>query len=210
MNNHDGQGSAGRCNATRRRGILFVISAPSGAGKTTLCAEAMKIFPEINLSVSCTTRNKRRGEIDGKDYHFINRDDFRKMIEAGAFAEWAEVHGELYGTTVETLKTAEAEGKDLILDIDWQGAKQIKESLKRGVYIFILPPSLAELKKRLEERGKDTQEVIARRLNNAREEIEHAPLYDYNIINDDLDESVLSLKSIIVAERCRPGVQVKH
>ncbi len=190
---------------TKRKGILFVISAPSGAGKTTLCAEAMKIFPDIRMSVSCTTRKMRQGEIEGVDYNFINHDQFKNMIKKGAFAEWAEVHGEMYGTSVETIRKAEAEGIDLILDIDWQGAKQIRESLNTGVYIFILPPNIAELEKRLKGRGKDTEEVIKRRLNNAKKEIEHAHSYDYNIINDNLKESVTCLKSIIIAERCRPA-----
>lgn len=188
----------------KRRGILFVISAPSGAGKTTLCGELMKIFPDIRMSVSCTTRSMRQGEVDGKDYHFISRNRFKEMIKEGAFAEWADVHGELYGTSIETIRKSAEEGTDLILDIDWQGAEQIRKSLKTGVYIFILPPSIAELEKRLKGRGKDTEQVIKRRLDNAKMEIEHAPSYDYNIINDNLKESVTCLKSIIIAERCRP------
>ena len=189
----------------KRRGILFVISAPSGAGKTTLCAEVMKTFPDMRMSVSCTTRKMRQGEKDGIDYHFINHDQFKEMIKKGAFAEWAEVHGELYGTSVETIRKAEEEGIDLILDIDWQGAKQIKGSLNTGVYIFILPPNIDELEKRLKDRGQDTEEVIKKRLNNAKEEIAHAPSYDYNITNDKLRESVSSLEEIIKAERCRPA-----
>ena len=192
---------------TKRKGILFVISAPSGAGKTTLCAEVMKIFPDIRMSVSCTTRKMRQGERDGVDYHFINHDQFKDMIKKGAFAEWAEVHGELYGTSVETIRKAEEEGIDLILDIDWQGAKQIKGSLNTGVYIFILPPDINELEKRLKDRGKDSEETIKKRLNNAKEEIAHAPSYDYNIINDKLKESVSSLEAIIKDERCPPAKQ---
>lgn len=192
---------------TKRKGILFVISAPSGAGKTTLCAEVMKTFPDIMMSVSCTTRKMRQGERDGVDYHFINHDQFKDMIKKDAFAEWAEVHGELYGTSVETIRQAEEEGIDLILDIDWQGAKQIKGSLNTGVYIFILPPDINELEKRLKDRGKDSEETIKKRLKNAKEEISHAPSYDYNIINDKLKEAVSSLEAIIKDERCHPAKQ---
>lgn len=187
----------------KRKGILFVISAPSGAGKTTLCKEIMKLFPEIELSVSCTTRPKRRGEVDGRDYHFIDKDRFREMIDEGAFAEWAEVHGELYGTTVDTLNAAEGKGIDLILDIDWQGAKEIKKKLDRGVYIFILPPSMKELEKRLRSRGQDSKEVVNKRLENAKAEVEQAVWYDHSIVNDNLEEAVKCLESIIIAERRR-------
>ncbi len=188
---------------SRRRGILFVISAPSGAGKTTLCRELMKAFPDLNLSVSYTTREKRRGEVDGRDYRFIDRKSFQKMIDEGQFAEWAEVHGELYGTSIKSIREAEREGRDLILDIDWQGAKQIKERIGKGVYIFILPPSMEELERRLRSRGKDSDEVIERRLKNAEEELRHAEWYDYNVMNDDLDEALSCLKAIVIAERCR-------
>ena len=191
-------------NEIKRKGVFFVLSAPSGAGKTTLCTEIMNIFPEIKLSISYTTRNKREGEINGQDYHFVDKDKFNEMIKENSFAEWAEVHGYFYGTSIETITQAEETGKDLILDIDWQGAKQIKQSLDTGIYIFILPPSLQELEKRLRKRGKDSEEVIKKRLSNAKEEIEQAPCYDYNITNDNLEESISCLKSIIIAERCRP------
>lgn len=190
-----------------KKGAFFVLSAPSGAGKTTLCTEIMKLFPEIKLSVSYTTRKKREGEINGRDYHFIDKDEFDTMIKKESFAEWAGVHGQLYGTTIETIIKAEETGNDLILDIDWQGAKQIKKSIDTGIYIFILPPTLLELEKRLRKRGQDSEEVIKKRLNNAKKEIEHAPSYDYNITNDNLDESISCLKSIIIAERCRPEKQ---
>ena len=185
----------------KRKGILFVISAPSGAGKTTLCKEVMTAFPDIKFSISCTTRDKRVGEEDGKDYHFIDEDRFKVMIDKGAFAEWAQVHGKHYGTKVDDISRAAEEGRDLILDIDWQGAKQIKEKIDGGVYIFILPPSIETLEKRLRDRGKDSEEIIKKRLNNAKEEISHSSWYDYKITNDDLAEATKAMKSIILEER---------
>lgn len=187
----------------KRKGILFVISAPSGAGKTTLCREVMNAFPDIKFSISCTTRDKREGEVDGRDYHFINEENFRKMITEGAFAEWAEVHGKLYGTKVEDINKAVEAGNDIILDIDWQGARQIKERMGKGVYVFILPPSIEELENRLRGRGKDSEETIRKRIKNAKEEISHSSWYDYNITNDNLSIASNTLKSIIMAERCR-------
>ena len=184
-------------------GIIFIISAPSGAGKTTLCKDLMLEFPDIKFSISCTTRRMRPGEIDGRDYHFISKDQFKKIADEGGFAEWAEVHGELYGTTVSELKKGAKEGFDLILDIDWQGARQIKEKLSDAVYIFIHPPSLDELENRLRKRGKDSDETIKKRLKNAKEEISHSEWYDHNITNDELTEAMALLKSIVKTERCR-------
>lgn len=186
-----------------KKGIIFIISAPSGAGKTTLCKDLMLEFPDIKFSISCTTRKMRPGEIDGRDYHFISKDQFKKIADEGGFAEWAEVHGELYGTTVSELKKGAKEGFDLILDIDWQGAKQIKEKLSDAVYIFIHPPSLDELENRLRKRGKDSDETIKKRLKNAKEEISHSNWYDHNITNDELTEAMDRLKSIVKTERCR-------
>lgn len=193
----------------KRKGILFVISAPSGAGKTTLCKEVMNTFPDLKFSISCTTRDKRAGEVNGKDYHFTDEEKFRQMISDGAFAEWAEVHGKLYGTKLEDIKRSTEKGEDIILDIDWQGAKQIKEKITGGVYIFILPPDIEELEKRLKQRGKDSEEVIRKRINNAKEEISHSFWYDYNITNDNLHVAANALKSIVVAERCRTSLHVK-
>ena len=184
-----------------RKGIIFIISAPSGAGKTTLCKDLMLEFPDIKFSISCTTRKMRPGEIDGRDYHFTSKDQFKKIADEGGFAEWAEVHGELYGTTVKELKKAGEEGFDLILDIDWQGARQIKDKLRDGVYIFIHPPSLEELENRLRKRGKDSDETIKKRLRNAKEEMSHSGWYDHNITNDDLTEAMARLKSIVKKER---------
>lgn len=186
-----------------KKGIIFIISAPSGAGKTTLCKDLMLSFPDIKFSISCTTRRMRPGETDGRDYHFISKDQFKKIATEGGFAEWAEVHGELYGTTISELEKAGKEGFDLILDIDWQGASQIKEKLSDGVYIFIHPPSLEELENRLRKRGKDSDETIKRRLRNAKEEMSHSDWYDHNITNDKLTEAMARLKSIVETERYR-------
>ncbi len=187
----------------RRKGILFVISAPSGAGKTSLCKEIIDIFPDLRQSVSFTTRPPRPGERAGEDYHFISGREFDAMVAAGAFAEWAEVHGNRYGTSLKTLEAAAREGIDLLLDIDCQGAAQIKSNYRGGVFIFVLPPNLVELEKRLRGRNTEAPEVIARRVDNARQEIGEAPWYDYTIINDDFSAAVSELKAILIAERCR-------
>jgi len=188
-----------------RNGILYVISAPSGAGKSTLCRELLDIFSELRHSVSFTTRTPRVGETEGKDYHFVSREEFLRMINAGEFAEWAEVHGNLYGTSLKTLQQSREEGIDLILDIDCQGAAQLKAKQVAGVNIFILPPSYGELRRRLEGRDSDSPEVIAKRLSNAADEIRQAGWYDYIVVNDIFSRAVEDLKSIIIAESHRTG-----
>ncbi len=188
-----------------RKGILYVISAPSGAGKSTLCRELLDIFPELRHSVSFTTRPPRNGEVEGRDYHFVSSEEFHRMIGAGEFAEWAEVHGNLYGTALETLNQSRDDGIDLILDIDCQGAAQLKEKQVIGVHIFILPPSYPELRRRLEGRDSDSSAVIERRLANAADEIRQAGTYDYIVVNDIFSRAVEELKSIIIAERHRAG-----
>jgi len=187
----------------QREGVLFVVSAPSGAGKTSLCRELIDSFPEIRQSVSFTTRAMRAGERDGVDYHFVDLPTFERMIDNNQFAEWAQVHGNLYGTALETLKQAAEQGIDLLLDIDYQGAAQLKKNCRHGVFIFVLPPDLVELERRLRSRGTDADEVIKRRLMVAREEISQAVCYDYLVVNDHLEIAVNKLKSIVVAERCR-------
>jgi len=187
----------------KREGVLYVISAPSGAGKTTLCKEIIDIFPNLRHSVSYTTRPPRTGEVHGRDYFFVGTEDFSRMVEAGEFAEWAEVHGNLYGTSLATLKECRSQGIDLILDIDCQGARQLKGRFEGGVYIFVLPPSIAELRRRLDTRSSDTEEVIERRINNAAGEIKEARWYDYIIVNDRFSEAVEQLKSVLIAEQCR-------
>ena len=186
-----------------REGVLYVISAPSGAGKTSLCKEIIDIFPNLRHSVSYTTRPPRSGEVHGRDYFFVGKDEFSRMVAAGEFAEWAEVHGNCYGTSLATLKECRSQGIDLILDIDCQGARQLKERFEGGVYIFVLPPSFAELRRRLDSRSSDSQEVIERRMNNAGGEIREARWYDYIIVNDLFEEAVEKLKSVLIAEQCR-------
>jgi len=187
----------------QREGVLFVISAPSGAGKTTLCKEIIDKFPNLRHSVSYTTRTPRTGEVHGRDYFFVGQDEFSRMVADGEFAEWAEVHGNLYGTSLATLKQCRSQGIDLILDIDCQGAQQLKGRFDGGVYIFILPPSIAELRRRLDGRSSDTEEVIERRINNAAAEIKESRWYDYIIVNDKFSEAVEQLKSVLLAEQCR-------
>ena len=187
----------------QREGVLFVISAPSGAGKTTLCKEIIDIFPNLRHSVSYTTRTPRPGEVHGRDYFFVGQDEFSRMVAVGEFAEWAEVHGNLYGTSLSTLKQCRSQGIDLILDIDCQGAQQLKGRFDGGVYVFILPPSIAELRRRLDGRSSDSEEVIEVRINNAAAEIKEARWYDYIIVNDRFSEAVEQLKSVLIAEQCR-------
>jgi len=186
-----------------REGILFVVSAPSGAGKTSLCRELVDSLPDLRQSISFTTRCTRDGEQDGVDYFFTTPDDFQEMIEKQLLAEWAEVHGNFYGTSLQTLNIAAEEGTDLLLDIDCQGAAQLKKSYQRGVFIFILPPDFAELKRRLYSRGTDNAAVIQQRLQNAEKEILEAPWYDYLVVNDDFNSAKEKLVAIITAERCR-------
>jgi guanylate kinase len=187
----------------QREGVLFVISAPSGAGKTTLCKEIIDKFPNLRHSVSYTTRTPRTGEVHGRDYFFVGQDEFSRMVSDGEFAEWAEVHGNLYGTSLATLKQCRSQGIDLILDIDCQGAQQLKGRFDGGVYIFLLPPSIAELRRRLDGRSSDTEEVIERRINNAAAEIKESRWYDYIIVNDKFSEAAEQLKSVLIAEQCR-------
>lgn len=187
----------------QREGLLYIISAPSGAGKTTLLKRVMDYFPAMRFSVSYTTRPPRPGERDGEDYHFVSAKRFDQMVEEGGFVEWAEVLGNRYGTALDTIRESRSQGIDLILDIDSQGARQIKERLKGGVFIFILPPSVESLRDRLKARRVDQQEMIQFRVSRATDEIQQATWYDYIIVNDKLEEAVEQLKSIIIAERCR-------
>jgi len=188
---------------SREKGLLIVISAPSGTGKTTLCHMLLKEFPNMEFSVSFTTRKPRPGEVNGKDYWFVTREEFLKRVEEGDFLEWAEVYGNLYGTSKSQVLKALNEGKDILLDIDTQGALQVKKNFPDAVLIFILPPSLRELERRLRKRGTDPEEVIEKRLRFAREEIKRARFYDYIVVNDVLEVAYNRLKSIITAEKCR-------
>ncbi|WP_305046195.1 guanylate kinase [Geoalkalibacter sp.] len=185
------------------RGTLFVVSAPSGTGKTTLCKRIVDIFPNLRQSVSFTTRAMRPGERDGVDYFFVSPQTFADMVAAKAFAEWAEVHGNRYGTAIKTLEDWRNAGCDVLLDIDIQGAAQLRKTYDQGVFVFILPPDLVELRRRLEGRGTDAPEVIERRIANARREIPECVHYDYLIVNDDFEQALNRLTSIITAEGCR-------
>lgn len=187
----------------KREGVLYIISAPSGAGKTTLCKEVIDIFRNLRHSVSYTTRQPRPGEVHDRDYFFVSPDEFQRMIAASEFAEWAEVHGNLYGTAVKTLEEYRKNGIDVILDIDCQGARQLKERYQGGVFIFILPPSFKELRRRLDNRNADSVEVIERRIECAAAEIKESRWYDYIIVNDVFSKAVEELKSVLIAERCR-------
>jgi guanylate kinase len=190
-------------NSFSREGVLFVVSAPSGAGKTSLCRELLGSVENLRQSISFATRGIREGEVDGVDYNFIAPQGFRDMVLHDQFAEWAEVHGNLYGTALSTLEQAAVQGVDLLLDIDCQGAAQLKESYACGVFIFIMPPDYDTLEKRLVGRGTDSDEVIRKRLDNARDEIGQASCYDYLVVNDDFQTALGQMNAIIVAERCR-------
>lgn len=186
-----------------RKGLIFVVSAPSGAGKTSLCKRVVDIFPDLRHSISYTTRPPRLGETDGVDYNFVSEEKFLKMVEKDEFVEWAVVHGNRYGTAEASLRKHEEEGIDVILDIDVQGARQIRKRLGRGVYIFVLPRFPEELEKRLRGRGTENEEDIKARLSNARKEMEQIANYDYIVINDLFENAAERLKSIIAAERCK-------
>ncbi len=185
----------------KSKGSIFVVSAPSGSGKTTLCKKLVSSLPDLKFSVSYTTRQPRPDEVNDRDYTFVNREDFRSMVERGEFIEWASVHGEFYGTSSKRVEELVDAGNDVILDIDIQGAMQIKEKYDKGTYIFILPPSLELLKKRLSERMTDSQEEIQKRLDTALQEITSYSNYDYVIINDILEDALEECEAIIISNR---------
>jgi guanylate kinase len=186
-------------------GLIFIISAPSGTGKTTLVREVIKQIPSLQFSVSFTTRLPRANEKEGEDYHFVSHSVFQKMAEGNEFLEWAEVLKNRYGTPRPDLKKLEAKGVDLLLDIDTQGAKKVLKAIDRPVLIYLLPPSLKVLRERLMNRGVDSLEMIKFRLSNARRDMEEAQGYHYVIVNHRIEDAVETLKSIILAERCRRG-----
>jgi guanylate kinase len=186
------------------RGLLIVVSSPSGAGKTTLCRRLIEEFPDIVFSVSYTTREMRRGEEEGTDYHFVDRATFDAMVERGEFAEWAEVHGNRYGTTVAAVRQALEGGRHVLFDVDYQGGRQIKAKFeKEAVLVFVLPPSLEELEARLRKRATDAPEVIEQRLAKARDELKHYGIYQYLIVNDDLPRAYEKLRAIYLAAQCQ-------
>ena len=185
------------------RRFVIVVSAPSGAGKTSLCGEAVRRIPDLVHSISFTTRPPRSHEANGRDYYFVEEATFQRMVASGDFAEWARVHGHLYGTSKRVLEAYMAAGKDVILDVDVQGAAQLRQEYPDGVFVFILPPSWDMLEERLRARRSDAPEEIERRLKKALEEIKCFNEYDYVIINDVLERVVGDLCAIIVGERCR-------
>ena len=190
-------------NTIARRGIMLVLSSPSGAGKTTIASRLLE-DPGIELSISHTTRPKRKGETDGKDYHFVDRETFTRLRDQDAFLEWAVVFDNYYGTTRKPVEDALAAGRDVLFDVDWQGARKLRESAKDDVVaVFILPPSAAALEQRLRMRAEDPEEVVKRRMRGASNEIQHWEEYDYVVVNTDIDQSVESVRAILAAERLR-------
>ncbi|MGA9110482.1 MAG: guanylate kinase [Smithella sp.] len=185
------------------KGIFIIVSAPSGAGKSSLCQRLMQAYPEIKFSVSYTSRPPRPNEVNGKDYHFISRKEFKDRIDQGEFVEWVENYGHLYGSSRNVMKEFIQDGRDLLLDIEPRGAKKIKQEFKGGIYVFVLPPSRSELLKRLEKRGHETDEVIQKRFRQAENELKEISWYDYVIFNEDLETAVNQLISIYIAEKCK-------
>lgn len=188
----------------RRRGLMLVLSSPSGAGKSTIARNLLESDGGFELSVSVTTRQRRASEIDGVHYHFVSQRDFERLRDTDALLEWAEVHGNFYGTPREPAENAMAEGRDMLFDIDWQGAVQLNEKMRADIVaVFILPPSMKELAARLKRRAEDSDQTIETRLRNARIEIEHWREYDYVVVNEDLDHAFAEVRAIITAERLR-------
>ena len=188
---------------SQEKGIFIVVSAPSGAGKTTICREFLKALPEISDSVSYTTRPARSGEENGKDYFFVSEAEFRARVEAGDFAEWTEKFGCLYGTSIQAMRESLGRGRDLLLDIDIVGAADLRKSFAEGIFVFILPPSLEELKRRLSGRGTETEGNIRIRLEKAKDEIQQVFWYDYVIFNDEVESAANRLRSVYWAEKSK-------
>lgn len=186
-----------------KKGILIVISGPSGAGKGTICKELLEKEENLYLSVSATTRKPREGEVHGVNYYFLEKEDFMKRVENEEFLEWAEVHGNCYGTPKFNVEELINQGKNVILEIDVQGALNVKKNCEDGVFIFILPPSMEELKRRIINRGSETPESLITRFKNAYEEINFISKYNYAVVNDNLEDAVSKVQNIILAEECR-------
>lgn len=199
----------GQHKTVERRGLMLVLSSPSGAGKTTLSRMLMADVPDLRLSISATTRAKRPGEVDGRDYHFVDAARFRAMADAGEMLEWAQVFGHHYGTPRAPVEAALARGEDMLFDIDWQGTQQLRDKAPQDVVsVFILPPSVEVLEQRLRSRAQDSDDVIAQRMHKAGDEMSHWDAYDYIVINRDLDAAFAAVKSVLHAERLRRERQV--
>ena len=194
----------------KRPGVLFVISAPSGTGKSTLVRRLVDEFPSFSYSVSYTTRLPRTDEEDGQDYHFVDKERFLALKEQNFFAEWAEVHNNYYGTPLEATRKLLEKGKDILFDIDVQGAKQLQSSFAQGCFLFLLPPSRQVLLERLQKRGSETEQVLKTRLQNAKKEMLAADFFNYWVINDDLDAAYDQLRAIYLAEQAKPGFMQKQ
>jgi len=195
--------------ARSRRGLLIVLSSPSGAGKTTISRLLLEADAEVTMSISATTRPKRPGEVEGVDYHFVDEAEFDRLIGASEFVEWAPVFGYRYGTPKAPVKDALREGRDILFDIDWQGTQQLHSAMGEDlVRIFILPPSMTELERRLRERGTDSEEVVADRMRRADSEISHWAEYDYVLVNADMDVCLAEVRTIVAAERLKRARQV--
>jgi guanylate kinase len=190
-------------NLFKKKSLIVVISAPSGAGKTTLCKRLLQSSPSFIFSVSFTTRPPRKNEIEGVDYYFVSPIEFQKMAEDRKFVEWAEVHGQFYGTSANLLNKAIETEKDVVLEVDVKGGTQIKKNYPQAVLIFLVPPSWPELEKRLKSRRTEPSERVKERIKQAKKEIEYAPYYDYLVINDNINRALDDLTAIIRAERCR-------
>jgi guanylate kinase len=199
-----GGGQGRRADAITRRGMMLVLSSPSGAGKTTLSRMLLEAEPDIVMSISVTTRPPRAGEVDGRDYHFIDAARFEAMTRGGELLEWAHVFGQSYGTPRHPVDKAIAHGRDVLFDIDWQGTQKLRELARSDlVSVFVLPPSMEELERRLHTRAQDSDEVIAGRMAKAVDEMSHWAEYDYVIINRDLDQAFAEVQAILAAERVR-------
>jgi len=193
----------------RRRGVMLIVSSPSGAGKTTISRLLREREPGLTMSVSVTTRPRRPSEVSGRDYHFIDRGEYDRMVERHELLEHAEVFGNGYGTPRAPVEKALAEGRDILFDIDWQGTRQLAETARADmVSVFILPPSFAELERRLRTRAQDSAEAVARRMAKAADEMSHWEEYDYIVINEDVERSVIAVQSILTAERYRRERQI--
>ena len=193
----------------KAKGLLIVISGPSGAGKGTICKNLLSKHPELNLSISATTRSPRAGEVDGVNYYFMTKEDFKDKIADGDFLEYAEVYNNYYGTPKSNVEKILNSGKDVILEIDIQGALKVKENCKGGIFIFILPPSMEELKQRIIKRGSETPESLMKRFKSAYKEINYVSRYNYAVVNDEVELATEKIEAIILAERCRVD-RLKH